>query len=155
MVELIKFLYNEGYELVIVSGSNRMFMTDYLKQKGLDKYFTALICNHLEYDEENGFTYKPFCVKTVRCQSKYCQPPCKKQLILNYLSGREVDCIYAIGDGSNDFCPMTLTKDTKAFVRKYFSLEKDLKSNKEMSKEIPGQIVYWSTGYDILEWFKK
>lgn len=155
MGDLIRYLHAGGYELILVTGANKMFAEDYLKQKKLDQCFTEIIANSMEYCETDGFKYSPFCLKTVRCSSSNCRPPCKRKLIEDYLKekGRSIELIYHVGDGHNDFCPMTLTKGAKAFVRKDHVLHDDLESNKELVKEIPGELVYWTSGFDIISHF--
>lgn len=131
-----------------------MFAEDYLRMNQIENCFAEVIANAMEYSDEGGFKYSPFCLKTVRCESVNCRPPCKRKLILDYLKDRDVGQYYHVGDGRNDFCPMTLTKGTKAFIRKDNILHKDLNDNQELIKEIPGELVYWTSGLEIIDHFK-
>lgn len=88
----------QGHTCVLVSASLDLYLDPWVAGQGLD----GLICSRLETDEQDRVSG--------RLEGDNCHGETKVKLIRQWLSGREVDTVYAYGDTRGDL-PMLRMAD--------------------------------------------
>ncbi|XP_043256021.1 pyridoxal phosphate phosphatase PHOSPHO2-like [Colletes gigas] len=154
--KLLRELHSNGCEIIIISDSNTLFISDWLKSKKLDHIITQVFTNPAKLDD-NGvirldmYHVQDFCkLSTVNL--------CKGQILESYIKKRRdegvhFDRIVYVGDGKNDLCPiLRLSERDLAFPRKDYMLMKILNGteNHEIPK-VKARIFPWSDGVQILK----
>ncbi|XP_076625500.1 pyridoxal phosphate phosphatase PHOSPHO2 [Colletes latitarsis] len=154
--KLLRELHSNGYEIIIISDSNTLFISDWLKSKKLDHIIAQVFTNPAKLDD-NGvirldmYHVQDFCkLSTVNL--------CKGQILESYIKKRRdegvhFDRIVYVGDGKNDLCPiLRLSERDLVFPRKDYMLMKILNGteNYEIPK-VKARIFPWSDGIQILK----
>lgn len=166
MVELVKHLKDNHYDLVIISDANTVFIDEILKRNGLEGYFSAVYTNKARFDESGRLTVRPFneefnqtheCLSPGVCSSNMC----KSAILRHHLdvmkgnNGDDERSLFYAGDGHNDYCPGLVLKPSDLyFIRKGFSLFKTLQSNEEFRSRLNVNVNYWDKASDILNTLK-
>ena len=156
MKMLLKHLFNNGYEMIIISDNNSFFIDYILKDNNVRSYFKKIYTNEGRFDK-NGILkltgLNEVLKETFECylEPNKCQPNICKRLVLSHhikkinLKG---NLIY-VGDGNNDFCPAyELNESDVLCIRKGYALEK-LVASEGYSSKTKAKIIYWSNGYDL------
>ncbi|RNA23954.1 pyridoxal phosphate phosphatase PHOSPHO2-like [Brachionus plicatilis] len=163
MKQLIKKLHAHGFELVIISDANSIFIHEILRKNNLDTLFSKIYTNKAEFCATTGcLKVQPFneCFNSNKelfnCSTKVCSTNiCKGEVLKRHLDQANgltnVTTVVYIGDGKNDYCPgLCLRESDFYFVRENYSLSKLLDRRKSLGENIKAKIIKWSTAKDIL-----
>lgn len=150
-IDLMSWIKSNGHESIILSDANTLFIDWILGAHNLRQSFSQIFTNWAEITPENSITIRPYhSHECPVCPMNMC-----KKAILKEFIGEKRDSlrINYIGDGGNDFCPVTILEEKdQVFARKGYSLEKKLQKRKG---EILAQIHIWETGEEILKILKE
>ncbi|XP_037934818.1 pyridoxal phosphate phosphatase PHOSPHO2-like [Teleopsis dalmanni] len=159
-VRLIKRLKQQNnFDLIIISDSNSIFIDEWLKAHNLSEHFLQVFTNPAVFNEHGLLGIKPYHHQTT-C---HVSAPnlCKKQVLERFLTKQDLhsniryDNLIYVGDGSNDFCPITKLGSTDiACAREGFALEKKFRKHKDQLRH-PPLLVIWENGFDLLEQLEK
>ncbi|XP_069760899.1 phosphoethanolamine/phosphocholine phosphatase-like [Narcine bancroftii] len=155
MLTLFQFLRESAdlFECIIISDANTFFINSVLQANGLSSIFQKIYTNPSCFDNKNTFTISPY-------HSHMCEQcpvnMCKRQILNNHLLQRaveeELEKIFYIGDGTNDFCPsIALSSTDVIFPRKNYPLDRlisEIKMTEPSAAQ--AQVVPWESGEDIL-----
>lgn len=155
MDNLIKRLNKDRYEGIIISDSNSVFISEWLKFNNLDNFFRKIITNPAWFDD-SGLLNIEFYEHQNHCDIS--EPNlCKGHALENYISERKTDnvefCSVAyIGDGRNDFCPtLRLCENDFVFPRLDYALHKKIRESED--SVVKAKVFPWSDGSDIIKVF--
>ncbi len=163
MIDLIKLLKNNGYELIILSDANSLFIETILLKNNLFNFFDKIYTNKAFIDENECLVVKPlnqiynqngepFKCSTGFCTSNICKGTIFNDHLNKLLPDNFVEHLLFVGDGRNDYCGgLSLNKNNHFCVRKNFNLSKLLSKKENMVKSIRADIVYWDSAHDIIE----
>ena len=165
MISLIKLLKNNGYQLIILSDANTLFIQTILFQNNLVNLFDKVYTNEAFIDEKERLIVKPLNQiynqdgEPFKCSTGFCTSNiCKGKIFNDHLANLiidnfvEIKHLLFIGDGRNDYCGgLSLNKDHHFCVRKNFNLAKLLSKKENMVKSIRADIIYWESAQDIIE----
>lgn len=147
MPKLMKTLYDNNVDVIVVSDSNSLFIHCWLKENELLEVISCVYTNPAKI-EGDAIKIKPYALQT-NCE--LCtNNMCKGTIVEKHISLRTnitYDKTFYFGDGKNDLCPiLKLTKNDIAFPRIGYTLNNLLKSHTTQSEVMP-----WSTGDEIYE----
>lgn len=158
MDELLKYLENDLFEVIVISDSNSVFIDYSLEHFGLGRVVNKVYTNPAKYDNRGMLTIEYYhtqdwcTLSTVNL--------CKGFILDEHIkSGRgTVDYVHVlyIGDGTNDLCPaLRLLENDFVFPRKEYRLWKKLKKlgcldNQASDLDLKARIIEWSSGKEIL-----
>ncbi|XP_026465533.1 pyridoxal phosphate phosphatase PHOSPHO2-like [Ctenocephalides felis] len=106
---LVKTLDKLGYDIIIISDSNHIFIENWLDAHKLDKFVKKIFTNPAFYDKSERLNVVPYQSQT---ECNLCpRNLCKGSILTEYIkiskkNGLVFDKVIYIGDGGNDFCPM-------------------------------------------------
>lgn len=150
MVELITWLSTTGWDILVITDANSVFVHHWLKTHHLEDKITSVITNRAFF--ENGRLYIEPCMTQNTCG--YCPSNlCKSLALVNWSHTREpYDLLIYTGDGKNDFCPSAnLSEESIVFPRKDYVLHRKIqKAMMAPSTELKCKIVPWEDGFHIL-----
>nr|XP_018902478.1 PREDICTED: pyridoxal phosphate phosphatase PHOSPHO2-like [Bemisia tabaci] len=150
MVELFKFLKCNNCDVIIISDSNSVFISDWLKHYGLSDHVSAVFTNPAYFDESNLLHIEMY-HEQHSCKLSAINL-CKGAILEQYISdqsdkGVSFDVIAFVGDGKNDLCPsLRLKEKDLIFAREGYVL-KDILTKPESDHK--ASLHSWSTAYDI------
>ncbi|CAK9825321.1 Probable phosphatase phospho2 [Anthophora retusa] len=153
---LLKELHSQGCEIIIISDSNILFISEWLKNKNLSHVITQTFTNPAKIDDDGLIKLDMYHVQN-SCKLSTINL-CKGQILEDYIKKRNdegvhFDRIVYVGDGKNDLCPIIrLSERDVAFPRKDYTLIKML--NDAENYQIPkinARIFPWSDGVQILK----
>lgn len=153
MKELLNCLksFSSSYDCVIISDSNHFFIETILNHYGLKDIFQKVYTNSSSFNTEGKLMIEPcHSHNHETCPSNMCKTTLLRefQQVKENL-GTSYEHIYYIGDGGNDFCPLTsLSHKDIGFVRVGYALEKLLKHQDKKSLVV-APIVLWSSASEI------
>lgn len=156
--DLLKFLKENNYDVIIISDSNSYFINSWLCYHKLNENVDAVFTNSAYFLDNGLLKIEPFEHQT-ECKlsasnmckgnilDKFVQAQCSNNI--NYSQ------IIYVGDGSNDFCPMLRLKEKDiAFPRAGFScirkIRKQKKARKYSKNNVKASVVPWKDANDIL-----
>lgn len=164
MITFMKDLFENGYEIIIISDSNTYFINYILEANRIREYVREIYAN-VGCFTEAGF-FKLIGLNEVMHGNKFqfdcqiglnrCAPNVCKRLVLQYhtekhsTNQKNKHFIY-VGDGLNDFCPALILNKTDVFcVRKGYALEKVfIKNENFITDKINSNVVFWNDGDDL------
>ncbi|XP_044522452.1 pyridoxal phosphate phosphatase PHOSPHO2 [Gracilinanus agilis] len=159
MLELINFIgkNKDLYDCIIISDSNTAFIDWILKAANVDSVFDKVFTNPAAFSRDGFLILEGFHVH----ECDYCPKNlCKKKVLIEFIDkqsqkGVKYSQINYIGDGENDFCPITsLKKNDVAFARKGFTLYKMLSEPSQELVPVESSVVGWSSGIEILSYLQ-
>lgn len=154
MKRLFKILWQNNYEIFILSDANNLFIETILKENNLlDKFRGKIITNETFIDERGVIKIKPYYLENKEDKMPYncaycvidCAEPsiCKRELLKDLIERKksqmecldnEIHVVYG-GDGKNDFCPgLILGMEDFYFPRKGYNLAKLLENSEYLEK---------------------
>jgi pyridoxal phosphate phosphatase PHOSPHO2 len=153
--ELIRFLYRQNVEVIIVSDANSVFIKDWLSSSSLAHAVERVFTNPAYYDRDgclkvDMYHIQDFCLLSTKNL-------CKGHILDLYIEERAskgvtFSQIAYIGDGRNDLCPcLRLSEKDLVFPREGFQLDKlirDMQDQKDM--RLKAKVHIWKTGNDII-----
>ncbi|KAG0148491.1 hypothetical protein CROQUDRAFT_75352 [Cronartium quercuum f. sp. fusiforme G11] len=149
--------------ILIISNSNSVFIDLVLATHRLDRnLFKDIITNPAKFTSEGLLHLQrriaPDNPRQHACEFGCSPNMCKGEELKAFLEkngGRSAfDRIAYVGDGSNDFCPITQLEDTDyALIRKNMELSKRVAT--EEGKHLRCQKVYWDSAWEVEQIFLK
>jgi len=155
ITKLMKSLEQHSAEIIIISDSNSVFITELLDASNLTRYIKTIFTNPASFDELGKLVIKPFEHQT---ECKLSGPNmCKGRILDDYIASRSLEVkfspiIYA-GDGTNDFCPMLRlpSKGGIALPRKGYSLVRHMLKQEANGLKFTAELIKeWETAEDII-----
>lgn len=159
MEELLRFLENELFEVIIISDSNSIFIDYAIEKYDLASVVDKVYTNPAKYDDTGRLTIEFYHTQDW-CKlstENLCKGHILEEHVNNKERGVEFSHILYVGDGSNDLCPsLRLCEKDYAFPRKQYSLWKKLKQlgcldNEATDIDFKAKIVEWSSGKEVLD----
>jgi pyridoxal phosphate phosphatase PHOSPHO2 len=151
MVQCIKVLQQNNFDVIIISDSNSEFIREWLEHNELDKQVHSVFTNPAEFNEKGMLVIRPFHHQT-ECQLSSVNL-CKGKILEDFLeaSGALYDKVYFMGDGRNDICPMLRIKRGYMCPREGFYCSKELENViASVNHDLPAKIQRWTDGTDLL-----
>lgn len=149
MPKLLRALYKNNVDIIVVSDSNSLFINNWLKHNKLSEIVSCIYTNPATI-VDGIIKIEPYTVQT-KCE--WCTTNmCKGTILEEHASStnKKYNKMFYFGDGKNDLCPiLKLTQNDIAFPRLGYVLENILHSHKISAKIIP-----WCTGEYIYEYLK-
>lgn len=160
MEELLQFLSQDTFEVIIISDSNSVFIEFSLKKHNIEcvkKVYT----NPAAF-QENGLLKIEYYHTQDWCDLSTVNL-CKGHILDEHMKQSESDysSVVYVGDGGNDLCPgLRLKESDYFFPRKNFSLWRKLNdlgvlSGGTSELDMKAKVVEWSSGADILDLCKR
>lgn len=150
-VELIKALAAEGWDVLILTDANSVFVSHWLKVHGLVDCVSSIITNRAFF--VNGRLYIEPCMRQSACDR--CPANlCKSAALAQWLGCRGPYArIFYAGDGRNDFCPATtLPPHAIVFPRRGYPLEDLIKKTQASPEpEVYAKMIPWNDCFKILQ----
>ncbi|XP_026496064.1 pyridoxal phosphate phosphatase PHOSPHO2-like [Vanessa tameamea] len=150
IIELISTLAKEGWDVLVLTDANSVFVNHWLKVHGLQEAVTAVVTNRAFWKQDRLYI-EPCMRQTTcpRCPSNLC----KSIALAQWCSSRDYRRYVYSGDGRNDYCPATnLPAEAIVFPRKgypmYDLIKKTLSSP---NPQIKAKVVPWDDAFTILE----
>ncbi|KAM6177747.1 pyridoxal phosphate phosphatase PHOSPHO2 [Rhynchocyon petersi] len=155
MVELLTFIRKNRnkFDCIIISDSNSVFIDWVLQAANLRDVFDKVFTNPAAFDSNGCLTVQYHHTHScTRCPKNLCKKVVLEQFLDNQLQqGVNYTRIIYIGDGGNDFCPVTfLKKNDVAMPRKGYSLQKTLSRLSQNCDPVESSVVVWSSGVEII-----
>jgi len=155
MTELLQFLSQDPFEVIIISDSNSVFIDYSLKHYKLD-CVSSVYTNPATYDE-NGLLKIEYYHTQDWCDLSTVNL-CKGHILEEHIkqSGHSYQYVLYVGDGSNDLCPgLRLSNSDYLFPRKDFSLWKKLNvagclDGGTSELDLKAKVVEWTSGSQVL-----
>ncbi|XP_053623062.1 pyridoxal phosphate phosphatase PHOSPHO2-like [Plodia interpunctella] len=148
---LLKSLAASGWDVLLLTDANTVFVNHWLKVHGLEDTVTQVMTNRAFWN--NGRLYiEPLMKQTAcsRCPTNLCKSIALAQFIAQRPAYKTV--VYT-GDGRNDFCPATnLPPHATVFPRRGYPLDDLVK--KTLSSPAPliqAKVVPWDDCYAIIK----
>jgi pyridoxal phosphate phosphatase PHOSPHO2 len=156
---LLKNLHQRGdTEIIIISDSNSVFISDWLENASVDHIVNKTFTNPAFFDDNgllniNMFHEQDWCNLSTKNL-------CKGHILQSYIeeraqNGVKFDCVGYVGDGHNDLCPcLKLSTTDLAFPRKDYILAKTI-SKDDFEHKIEAKVHIWESGHDIWDIINK
>ncbi|CAK1554461.1 unnamed protein product [Leptosia nina] len=150
MPELITTLAEQGWDVLILSDANSVFVNHWIKSHGLQDAITSIITNRAFWQHERLFI-EP-CMRQTSCR-RCPSNLCKSLALAQYCSDRNYERIVYSGDGRNDYCPATnLPSNATVFPRKGYPLDDLIKKTLATPEpQIKAKVVPWIDAYAIMK----
>ncbi|KAH9820577.1 phosphatase phospho-type [Melampsora americana] len=140
---------------IILSNSNLEFIKIVLNYHQFDlNLFQSIITNPAEFNQDGMLVLNrriPFDFPIQHSCVHGCSPNmCKGEELKKFLDSSEIkfDRIVYVGDGSNDFCPITQFKSNDvALIRRNMGLSKKIKE--DMNELVKCEKVYWNDAWEL------
>lgn len=155
MIELIQNLKKMNFEVIIISDSNMEFIQSWCDANGIAKSISVVYSNPADFDENELLNIQPYHMQTTCRMSE--MNLCKGQVLQEHIArnmtdGSGYDKVFYVGDGNNDYCPITkLRIEDFGCARVGFKLQKLL----EESSIVKAETILWENGIDLLEKIKE
>ncbi|XP_038221131.1 pyridoxal phosphate phosphatase PHOSPHO2-like [Zerene cesonia] len=149
MPELIRTLSDRGWDVVLLTDANTVFVGHWLKTHGLEDAVTSVITNRAFW--QHGRLYIEPCMRQSGCRA--CPANlCKSRALAQWCATRHYTRLVYAGDGRNDFCPATsLPSDAIVFPRKGYPLDDLIKKTLATPEpKVKAKVVPWVDGFAIL-----
>ncbi|XP_004460849.2 pyridoxal phosphate phosphatase PHOSPHO2 [Dasypus novemcinctus] len=159
MLELLNFIRRnkDKFDSIIISDSNSIFIDWALKASNFHDVFDKVFTNPASFDNNGHLTVKNYHAHScARCPKNLC----KKAVLVEFVDkqlqqGVNYAQIVYVGDGGNDFCPVTFLKNADvAMPRKGYSLHKTLSKMSENLDPVASSVVVWSSGVEIISYLQ-
>ncbi|CAH2062086.1 unnamed protein product, partial [Iphiclides podalirius] len=150
VLELIATLAAHGWDVLVLTDANSVFVGHWLKTHGLQDAVTAVVTNRAFW--RNGRLYIEPCMHQTACPR--CPANlCKSAALAEWCARRAYTAVVYSGDGRNDFCPATsLPPHATVFPRRGYPMDDLIK--KTMASPNPlvkAKVVPWDDCYRILD----
>ncbi|KXN65689.1 hypothetical protein CONCODRAFT_80707 [Conidiobolus coronatus NRRL 28638] len=165
ILKLIETAKEQGFDLVIISDGNELFINQILLNYGIRDHFNLLITNKVNESLDGKLNLVPYlnfedgeghdCQHTVNGKKLCNLNLCKGTELNKLLNQNNYDRIVYTGDGENDFCPMLqLRSNDLMCIRKGERLESLYDLEKSNFKIYP-EVLTWENHSDLLNIFEE
>lgn len=155
MTKCFKQLKQNGFEIIIISDSNSIFI-DHWNKNRIDDCISEIFTNPARFDNNGKLCLSGYMYQT-ECKLSS-ENLCKGKIMEDFIAARKdqgivFNSIFVIGDGRNDICPMLRLGNLDfACPRVGYSCEREIEQvARKVEKEINFEIYRWNTGDDLLE----
>lgn len=159
MSEFLSWLKEEGHEIIIISDSNSVFISEWLHHRNLHECVKKVFTNPATFEENGLLSIAPY------HDQEWCKLStrnlCKGHILETYINerqaeGEEFEAVVYIGDGQNDFCPaLKLNENDFLFPRSGFNLERLINNPPSdllyEGKRVKGKVHSWVSALEIKE----
>ncbi|XP_073963719.1 pyridoxal phosphate phosphatase PHOSPHO2-like [Choristoneura fumiferana] len=147
---LIAALAAAGWQVVVLTDANSVFVRHWLEKHRLQDCVTAVITNRAFW--ENGRLYIEPCMRQTAC-ARCPSNLCKSIALAQWCARRQYARVAYAGDGRNDYCPATnLPAHATVFPRRGYPLDDLIKKTlASPAPHIKAKVVPWDTCDTILE----
>eukprot|EP01027_Heterolobosea_sp_BB2_P015761 GEZU01022539.1.p1 GENE.GEZU01022539.1~~GEZU01022539.1.p1 ORF type:complete len:226 (+),score=34.69 GEZU01022539.1:298-975(+) len=155
MKQVFRRLKQQDHDCRIVSDANTYFINVILASHGVSDCVTQVISNPASHDGKR-LTITRYRTVDNPHSCKICSiNMCKGEIVTSIATkDGSYDQVIYVGDGQNDFCPLTyLSTNDLAFVRRNYALEKLLQRDTHISK-VRAKVHYWTTHDELLLLFE-
>ncbi|KAG4079135.1 hypothetical protein HA402_001106 [Bradysia odoriphaga] len=155
IIELIRNLVEMNFEIIIISDSNMEFIRCWCEANGITKLIEKVYTNPANFTEHGLLTIQPFHKQTTCSMSQ--MNLCKGQVLDEHIArkaadGIKFDKVFYMGDGRNDYCPITrLRTEDFGCARVGFKLAQLLAE----SAVVKAETLLWENGNDLLKQIKE
>ncbi|KAF0683869.1 Aste57867_24095 [Aphanomyces stellatus] len=154
MLDAIHLAHEKGWDVVIVSDANTVFIHSMLEHHNLTSIVTQVYTNPASFDGDI-LRVKPYypldkpAHGCPRCPSNMC----KGSIVRNIRALKQYTKVLYVGDGKGDFCPASteLTSHDVLFARESYDLLDLIEAHQS---QIKATVSLWNTGFDILAGFQ-
>ncbi|CAG9789755.1 unnamed protein product [Diatraea saccharalis] len=151
MTRLLETLASAGWDILLITDANTVFVNHWLKTHGLADVVTSVITNRAFW--ERGRLFIEPCMRQVAC-NRCPTNLCKSLALAQYCAARDpyARVIYA-GDGRNDYCPSTnLPAHAIVFPRRGYPLDDLIKKTLSTANpQVKAKVVPWETCDTVLQ----
>ncbi|XP_072943245.1 pyridoxal phosphate phosphatase PHOSPHO2-like [Epargyreus clarus] len=146
--ELITTLDARGWDVLVITDANSVFVDHWFKTHGLKSCITSVITNPASW--QRGRLYISPCARAAGCP-RCPDNLCKAAELRRWRTGRSYDRLVYVGDGRNDYCPATtLSEDAIVFPRRGYPLHDLIKKTlASPSPQVVAKVVPWDTCHTI------
>ncbi|XP_075989369.1 pyridoxal phosphate phosphatase PHOSPHO2-like [Anticarsia gemmatalis] len=147
--QLITTLATEGWDVLVLTDANTVFVQHWLKVHGLSDCITSVITNKAFFS--SGRLYIEPCMRQTAC-ARCPTNLCKSIALLRWCQQHQYQRIVYSGDGRNDYCPATnLPANATVFPRSGYPMDELIKKTlSSSSPQIKAKVVPWHDAYTIL-----
>ncbi|XP_026333632.1 probable phosphatase phospho1 [Hyposmocoma kahamanoa] len=149
--QLIAGLAAEGWDVLLLTDANSIFVNHWLKTHNLLEAVTQVVTNRAFF--ERGRLFIEPCMRQTAC-SRCPSNLCKSIALAQFCSQRPpyARVVYA-GDGRNDYCPATnLPQHGTVFPRRGFPLDNLIKKTQSSSTpQVNAKVVPWDDCFTIIK----
>ncbi|CAH4036016.1 pyridoxal phosphate phosphatase PHOSPHO2-like isoform X1 [Pieris brassicae] len=149
MRELITTLAEQGWDVVILTDANTVFVNHWIKTNELQDAITTIVTNRAFWQNDRLFI-EP-CMRQTSC--RLCPSNlCKSIALAQICKNKNYTRVVYSGDGRNDFCPSTkLLSNGTVFPRKGYPLDELIKKSLATPEpQIKAKVVPWIDAYTII-----
>ncbi|KAL0808727.1 hypothetical protein ABMA28_013156 [Loxostege sticticalis] len=143
MERLLTTLAAEGWDILLVTDANSVFVRHWLKVHGLEDSITSVITNRAFW--QSGRLYIEPCMRQTAC-NRCPSNLCKSLALAQFCSTRPpyARIVYS-GDGRNDYCPSTnLPPHSVVFPRRGYPLDELIKKTLAApTPQVKAKVVSW------------
>ncbi|XP_077024683.1 LOW QUALITY PROTEIN: pyridoxal phosphate phosphatase PHOSPHO2-like [Tamandua tetradactyla] len=159
MLELLNFIRKDKdtFNCIIISDSNSVFIDWVLQAANIHDLFDKVFTNPASFDNKGHLTVENYHAHScTRCPKNLC----KKAVLVEFVDkqlqqGVNYTRIIYIGDGGNDFCPVTFLKSNDAVMpRKGYTSQKTLSRMSPNLDPVKSSIVVWASGIEIISYLQ-
>ncbi|XP_013188466.2 pyridoxal phosphate phosphatase PHOSPHO2-like [Amyelois transitella] len=149
--ELVRTLAASGWDVLLLTDANSVFVDHWLKSHGLQEAVTQVMTNRAFW--QSGRLYIEPLMRQTAC-SRCPRNLCKSIALAQFIAQRpQYDRVVYAGDGRNDFCPATnLPPHAIVFPRRGYPLDELVK--KTLASPTPlvqAKVVPWDDFYTIMK----
>lgn len=148
--QLIRTLSQQGWEIVVITDANSVFVNHWLTEHGLLQYITNVITNRAFWRHSRLYI-EPYMKQTScpRCPKNLC----KSEALRRWCSEMPARRIVYVGDGRNDYCPATsLPPHATVFPRRGYPLDDLVKKTlSSPNPQVKAKVIPWDNCYRILQ----
>ncbi|XP_045456762.1 pyridoxal phosphate phosphatase PHOSPHO2-like [Melitaea cinxia] len=150
IVELITTLHEEGWDVLVLTDANSVFVKHWLKEHGLQDAVKEVVTNRAFW--KNDRLYIEPCMHQTscpRCPSNLC----KSLALAQWCDSKNYQRYIYSGDGRNDYCPATnLPANAIVFPRRGFPMYDLIKKTmSSINPQIKAKVVPWDDGFTIMD----
>ncbi|KAG7298354.1 hypothetical protein JYU34_017969 [Plutella xylostella] len=148
--ELFTKLAANGWDILLLTDANTVFVKHWLKTHELDHCITSIITNGAFF--ESGRLHIEPCMRQAAC-ARCPANLCKALALHTWCKDRQYDRIVYSGDGRNDFCPATtLPASSTVFARRGYPLDDLIRATlASPTPQVKAKVVYWDDCHRIIE----
>lgn len=158
MIELLQYLNQDRFQVIIISDSNSFFINKILSHAKLSPIVHTVYTNPAWFDKDGClqieyYHHQDWCNLSTKnlCKGDILTTHIKSQL----REGISLSHVVYVGDGTNDLCPvLKLNSNDLACPRRDYRLWKKLKPGSKSEKEVKALICPWSNARELIQYIK-
>ncbi|KAK9685741.1 hypothetical protein K7432_015394 [Basidiobolus ranarum] len=159
MIKALHIAKEAEADIMIISDANTVAISKVLNHYQINNLFTKIITNPAQWNADGKLVINRrvpkeaphgCCTYAEGYGNTCCVNMCKGQEITRAIQEGGYDRVIYVGDGANDFCPITkLRRDDIALVRRSRVLSKILENTSSL-EQIQANVIFWSEATEVL-----